>query len=171
MADNPGQDLAKSMKDAPSRVADTLTLGPERRALSNWAGGEMQKAKTWLTTPIGGSSPSKAPEPPAPTGPKAAHPNAYKHGGVVKKTGVALVHEGETIIPKHDDDDKQEYSGHHVSLYRAMHHLRKGGLHRALDIPEGESIPQDKLEAAKHSSNPHVAHMANFASTMEGFHH
>lgn len=60
---------------------------------------------------------------------------------------------------------------HNVSLYRAMHHLRKGGLHRALGVPEGQPIPQDKLESAKNSENPHVRHMANFAATMEGFHH
>jgi hypothetical protein len=59
---------------------------------------------------------------------------------------------------------------HNVSLYRAMHHLNKGGLHRALGVKEGEPIPASKLEAAKHSSNEHVMHMANFASTMEGFH-
>lgn len=55
------------------------------------------------------------------------------------------------------------------SLYRAMHHLRKGGLHRALGIPEGENIPAERLASARNSSNPHVAHMANFAHTMKGF--
>jgi len=60
---------------------------------------------------------------------------------------------------------------HNVSLYRAMHKLRKGGLHRALGVPEGEKIPEAKIEAAKHSSNSHVQHMANFASTMKGFKH
>jgi hypothetical protein len=60
---------------------------------------------------------------------------------------------------------------HNVSLYRAMHHLRKGGLHRALGIPEGEKIPAERLEAARNSKNPHVAHMANFAHTMGGFKH
>jgi hypothetical protein len=60
---------------------------------------------------------------------------------------------------------------HNVSLYRAMHHLRKGGLHRALGIPEDEKIPAERIEKAKNSSNSHVAHMANFAATMGGFHH
>lgn len=60
---------------------------------------------------------------------------------------------------------------HNPSLYRALHHLRKGGLHRALHVPEGEPIPAAKLEAAKHSSNSHIQHMANFASTMKSFHH
>lgn len=61
--------------------------------------------------------------------------------------------------------------GHKVSLYRAMHQLRKGNLHRALGIPEGESIPADKLESARNSRNEHVRHMANFAHTMKGFKH
>ncbi len=60
---------------------------------------------------------------------------------------------------------------HNVSLYRAMHHLRKGGLHRALHIPEGENISAERLEAAKNSPNEHVRHMANFAHTMAGFKH
>lgn len=58
---------------------------------------------------------------------------------------------------------------HNVSLYRAMHHLNKGGLHRALGIKEGEKIPKDRLEAARNSSNPHIRHMANFAHTMGTF--
>ena len=50
-------------------------------------------------------------------------------------------------------------------------HLHKGALHRALGVPEGEKIPAHKIEAAKHSENAHVAHMANFAHTMAGFKH
>ena len=57
------------------------------------------------------------------------------------------------------------------SLYRALHHLNKGGLHRALGVPEGETIPKEKVEAATHSENSHIAHMANMAQTMGGFHH
>lgn len=57
------------------------------------------------------------------------------------------------------------------SLYRAIHHLRKGGLHRALGVPESETIPASKLDAARHSSNSHIQHMANFAHTMSGFKH
>lgn len=58
---------------------------------------------------------------------------------------------------------------HNASLYRAMYHLRKGGLHRALGVPENETIPAAKLAAARNSENEHVAHMANFAHTMGGF--
>lgn len=60
---------------------------------------------------------------------------------------------------------------HNVSLYRAMHHLNRGGLHRALGVPEGEKIPAEKLAAARNSKNEHVKHMANFAHTMGGFSH
>ena len=55
------------------------------------------------------------------------------------------------------------------SLYRAMRNLRKGGLHRALNIPENETIPADRLEAARNSKNEHVRKMAEFAHTMKGF--
>lgn len=67
--------------------------------------------------------------------------------------------------------DSHEHKPHNVSLYRALHHLNKGGLHRVLGVPEGESIPESKLESAKNSKNPHVAKMAHFASTMEHFKH
>jgi hypothetical protein len=60
---------------------------------------------------------------------------------------------------------------HNPSLYRAMHKLNKGGLHRALGVKEGEKIPAEKLAAAKNSSSPHIQRMANFASTMAGFKH
>lgn len=58
-----------------------------------------------------------------------------------------------------------------VSLHRALHDMNKGGLHRALGVPEGKPIPADKLAKAKASDNPHVAHMANFTATMEGWKH
>lgn len=60
---------------------------------------------------------------------------------------------------------------HDASLYRAMHQLHKGGLHDALHIPRDEKIPQERVDAAKNSKNPHVARMARFAHTMEGFKH
>lgn len=57
------------------------------------------------------------------------------------------------------------------SLHRALAHLNKGGLHRALGVDENKPIPADKLAAARNSDNPHVRHMAQFAHTLEGFHH
>lgn len=50
-------------------------------------------------------------------------------------------------------------------------HLAKGGLHRALGVPEGENIPKEKIEKAKNSDNPHLAKMANLAETMSHWHH
>ena len=64
-----------------------------------------------------------------------------------------------------------ERTKHNPSLYRALHHLRKGGLHKALGVPEDKPIPAEKLEAAKNSKSSHVRHMANFAATMKGFKH
>ena len=46
----------------------------------------------------------------------------------------------------------------------------KGGLHRALNVPPGEKIPEKKLEKAEHSDNAHVRKMANLAHTLERFH-
>lgn len=60
---------------------------------------------------------------------------------------------------------------HNASLYRALHHLRKGGLHEALGVPKGEKIPAEKVASARNSDNPHIAHMANFAHTMSTFKH
>jgi hypothetical protein len=85
-------------------------------------------------------------------------------GGVVPKDGVYNLQGGEKVIPKDKPVAKKN-----VSLYRAMHQLRKGGLHKALGIPQDETIPAEKLESARNSDNSHVAHMANFAHTMGGF--
>lgn len=59
----------------------------------------------------------------------------------------------------------------HLSKHRVVMHLQKGGLHRALHIPEDQTIPQDRLEEAKNSKNPHVAKMASLAHTMESWKH
>lgn len=57
------------------------------------------------------------------------------------------------------------------SLYRAIHHLRKGGLHRALGVAEDEKIPAEKLSAARNSKSEHVRRMAEFAHTMSKWKH
>lgn len=58
---------------------------------------------------------------------------------------------------------------HNVSLYRALHHLRHGGLHAALGIDPDKTIPKERIEKATHSGNEHIAHMARFAQTMSHF--
>ena len=40
-----------------------------------------------------------------------------------------------------------------------------------LGVKPDEKIPASKVEAATHSKNEHIAHMARFAKTMSGFHH
>ena len=57
------------------------------------------------------------------------------------------------------------------SLYRAIHKMRKGGLHKSLGIPLDETIPKSKIEAATHSKNPHVAAQARMAQTFASFKH
>jgi len=96
---------------------------------------------------------------------------SYKTGtDRVPKTGPAMLHKDEAVLDKNEAEEYRDQSSH-VSLHRALHHLNKGGLHRALGVPEGENIPADKLKAAKNSTNAHVRHMANFASTLKGFKH
>lgn len=46
-----------------------------------------------------------------------------------------------------------------------------GKLHRELDIPEGEKIPQARLAKAEHSDNPEIKRDAIRAKTMEGWQH
>lgn len=59
---------------------------------------------------------------------------------------------------------KESYRG----LHHAISHMNKGGLHRALGVPEGTKIPADKLAKAKNSDDEHIRHMAAFADTLEG---
>jgi hypothetical protein len=47
-------------------------------------------------------------------------------------------------------------------------HMKKGALHKALHVPEGEKIPEAKLEKAEHSSNPTMRKRANLAETLKG---
>lgn len=45
--------------------------------------------------------------------------------------------------------------------------MNRGGLHRALGVPEDKNIPPEKMEEAKHSKNFHIRHMAAFTHTLE----
>lgn len=48
---------------------------------------------------------------------------------------------------------------------------RKGLLHKKLDVPQGEPIPEGKLEKAAHSKSPAERKEANFAINAKGFNH
>lgn len=50
-------------------------------------------------------------------------------------------------------------------------HMRKGALHQALGIPQGQTIPAKKVESAAQSSNPTLSHEAHLAETLKKLHH
>jgi hypothetical protein len=43
----------------------------------------------------------------------------------------------------------------------------KGGLHRSLNIPEGQKIPEKRIVKAEHSSDERVRRQANLAMTLK----
>jgi hypothetical protein len=48
--------------------------------------------------------------------------------------------------------------------------VRKGRLHKALGIPEDETIPEGRLNSALHSKNPSVRRMAASAKGLKAMH-
>lgn len=48
---------------------------------------------------------------------------------------------------------------------------RPGALHRALNVPEGQKIPEKKIEKAEHSPNERVAREARLAETLKHMRH
>jgi hypothetical protein len=48
---------------------------------------------------------------------------------------------------------------------------KPGQLHKDLGVPEGEKIPEGKLDEAEHSKNKKVRERAQFAENMKGLHH
>lgn len=48
--------------------------------------------------------------------------------------------------------------------------IRKGALHRALGVPEDETIPASKLAAASHSKSASVRRMAASAKGLKAMH-
>lgn len=49
--------------------------------------------------------------------------------------------------------------------------VHEGALHRALGIPEGQKIGQERMRAATHSSNSNVRHMAASGIGLTHMHH
>lgn len=120
------------------------------------------------------------------TKPLAGQKPAVYHKGVkvVPKTGAAILEKGEKVISKEENPDNPDNkpnmtevdsmtSEHSPSekahFHRAMSHLHKGGLHRALGIPEGQKIPIEKKQAASNSDNKHTAAMGMLAVAMHGW--
>ena len=48
--------------------------------------------------------------------------------------------------------------------------MKKGALHKALHVKEGEKFPEAKLKKAEHSKNPKTAKKANLAETLKKMH-
>jgi len=48
--------------------------------------------------------------------------------------------------------------------------VRKGRLHKALGIPEDQTIPESRLNSALHSTNPSVRRMAASAKGLKAMH-
>lgn len=56
-------------------------------------------------------------------------------------------------------------------IQKAINPENKGSLHRSLGVPEGEKIPQKKLEKAEHSKDPTLKRRARLAETLRNFNH
>jgi hypothetical protein len=67
------------------------------------------------------------------------------------------------------DDKKKETVK--LSHHRVVMHLHKGGLHKWAGVPMGEKIPEEKVQEAINSDNPHVAAMGRLAHTFSTFNH
>lgn len=55
-------------------------------------------------------------------------------------------------------------------IAKAVPPSRKGALHRALGVPQGQKIPAKKMAKAAHSSNSTVRKEAALAKTLKGMH-
>jgi hypothetical protein len=51
-------------------------------------------------------------------------------------------------------------------IQKAVNPKTKGNLHKALHVPQGETIPKAKIAKATHSKNPKLRHMAQFAKNV-----
>lgn len=49
--------------------------------------------------------------------------------------------------------------------------IRRGALHKALGIPEGEKLGHDRMEEALHSRNPEVRKMARSGLGLSAMNH
>ena len=49
-------------------------------------------------------------------------------------------------------------------------HMKKGALHRELNVPEGKKIPEKKIEKAEKSKNPTERKRAMLAETLKNMH-
>lgn len=68
--------------------------------------------------------------------------------------------------PTPSDNDNGGGGGHWIA--GAIRH--PGALHRELGVPQGQTIPAKKVQAAAHSDNPLLAKRAKLAETLKNLH-
>lgn len=51
-------------------------------------------------------------------------------------------------------------------IQKAVNSKTKGNLHKALHVPQDETIPKSRIAQAVHSADPHLRHMAQFAKNV-----
>ena len=51
-------------------------------------------------------------------------------------------------------------------IQKAVNSKTKGNLHKALHVPQDETIPKSRIAQAIHSADPHLRHMAQFAKNV-----
>ncbi len=54
-------------------------------------------------------------------------------------------------------------------IQKAINPANKGDLHKALNVPEDQKIPESKLKKAEHSKNSTLRKRANLDETLRGF--
>lgn len=86
-------------------------------------------------------------------------PLAVIHG---KRAGARL---DKPVRGKADADAYKHGGGIHIKK------KNKGALHRALDVPEGEDIPEAKIKKAEHSKSKKMRARAQFADNAKHFKH
>jgi hypothetical protein len=96
---------------------------------------------------------------------------SFKEGGKVPATGAYKLHKDEVVIPK-DKVKKMAKKSSKVEKVnlgkKGSFNVRKGALHRALGIPEGEKIGQSRIKKAERSKNPETRREA---ASAEGLTH
>lgn len=90
----------------------------------------------------------------------AARPNglqAFKKGGLVKKTGPALLHKGERVLSR---SQNRRFTKAHPAIQKS----HRGRLHAALGVASGKKLSIAAIHGAMNSSDPHMRKMGNFAN-------
>lgn len=83
----------------------------------------------------------------------------------VKNIQKKLDAESEETPEEEDEEAKKQFEA--KKWMKKAFPKNKGGLHKALDVPEGEKIPAGKLSKALQSKDPHVKKMAQAAKNAQ----